>query len=174
MMRHKTGKLIMHFTRASLIYLAAGLLLAGCHRDLRPTDTNNIAAEVRKDALALVSDYNNGNVEAAAARDAPDYVGVFHGAPNTVGPAADLAGMKQQTAAGKAHWDVGEAKVTVSSAGDIGLFEAPYTYTFTDPKGVTQRESGNWIAIFKRQDDGTMKLWRSIGSDLPAAKPTAD
>jgi ketosteroid isomerase-like protein len=159
---------MMHFTRASLIFLAAtGSLLSGCHHDHRPRDTDKVAAEVRRDALALVSDYNSGNAEAAAAQDAPDYVGVFHGAPNTVGPAADLAGMKQQIAAGKAHW--GETKVTVSRAGDIGLFEAPYTYTFTDTKGGAQRESGNWIAIFKRQDDGTMKLWRSIGSDLPAA-----
>ena len=159
----------MRLTCTSLIYVAAvGSLLAGCHRDLGPADSDKVAVEVQRDALALVGDYNSGNAVAAAARDAPDYVGVFHGAPNTVGSAADLAGMKQQIAGGKAHWDVGEAKVTVSRAGDIGLFEAPYDYTFTDPKGATQRESGNWIAIFKRQEDGTMKLWRSIGSDLPA------
>ena len=165
----------MRLSHASLIYLAAaGSLLTGCHRDLRPADTDEVAAEVRRDALALVSDYNSGNVGAAAARDAHDYVSVFHGSPNTVGPAADLAAMKQQIAAGKAHWDIGEAKVTVSRAGDLGLFEAPYNYTFTDPKGVTQRESGNWIAIFKRQDNGTMKLWRSIGSDLPAATSAGD
>ena len=161
----------MRLTHASLIYLAAAGLLLGCNSDFGSQDPDKVAVEVRRDALALVGDYNSGNAGAAAARDAPDYVGIFHGAPNTVGPAAVLAGMKQQIAAGKAHWDFGEAKVTVSRAGDIALFEAPYDYTFTDPKGATQRESGNWIAIFKRQEDGTMKLWRSIGSDLPAARP---
>jgi hypothetical protein len=39
------------------------------------------------------------------------------------------------------------------------------------PQGVT-RETGTWIAIFKRQEDGSMKLWRSIASDTPAAKRT--
>jgi hypothetical protein len=71
----------MHFTRASLICLAAaGSLLAGCHRDVRSADTDKMAIEVRRDALALVSDYNSGNAGAAAHQDAADYVGVFHGA----------------------------------------------------------------------------------------------
>ena len=38
---------------------------------------------------------------------------------------------------------------------------------------LTARESGTWIAIFKRQNDGSMKLWRSIASDGPAPKPEA-
>ena len=42
------------------------------------------------------------------------------------------------------------------------------------PKGAATRETGNWIAIFKRQADGKLKLWRSIGSDLPAAEAPAD
>ena len=61
--------------------------------------------------------------------------------------------------------------MTVAKADDLAVFEAPYTFTVTDAKGVSTRESGNWIAIFKRQKDGTLKLWRSIGSDTPAAKP---
>ena len=158
-------------TRISLlIAVSAVLALTGCIRQ-PGTSTAKVADEVRKDAAELVADYNAQNAAAAAAWDAPDYVGIYHGTANTVGPAADFAGMKAAMAAAKVYWQTGEPKVTVSKAGDIGIFEAPYSFTITTPEGAVSKESGNWIAIFKRGDDGKLKLWRSIGSDTPAAKP---
>jgi len=154
-------------TRAALFCaLAAGSLLGGCERHHRIE-----TAEVVQAAQTLVNDYNAGNAAAAAAQDAPDYVGVFHGTPNNVGPAADLAQMKAEMATAKLNWQIGEPKVTIARAGDLGIFEASYTFAVTDSKGATTRETGNWIAIFKRQQDGTLKLWRSIGSDTPPAHP---
>jgi ketosteroid isomerase-like protein len=122
----------------------------------------------------VVAAYNAQDAHAAAAYDAPDYVGIYHGSPNTVGPAADEAAMKSQAAAGHVDWKLGEGKVTVSRAGDLGIYEAPYTFTVTNPDQSVTRETGNWVAIFKRQDGGGMKLWRSIASDTPSAKPAAD
>jgi ketosteroid isomerase-like protein len=162
------GKLMIDRTTASLLCaLAAGSLLAGCERHHRFAQ----AAEVVQAARTIVSDYNAGNAAAAAAQDAPDFVGIFHGTPNNVGPAADLAEMKAQMAVANLKWQIGEPRVTIAKAGDLALFEAPYTFTVTDAKGATTRESGNWIAIFKRQKDGTLKLWRSIGSDTLPVKP---
>lgn len=60
---------------------------------------------------------------------------------------------------------------TVARAGDLAVFEAPYTFTINVPNAPTTTERGTWIAIFKRQDDGSMKPWRSIASDGPPAKP---
>ncbi len=150
-----------------LVTLAAASLLAGCNHS--STDTA-VAEQVRKDALGLVAAYNAQDAAAAAAYDAPDYVGIYHGTPNNVGPAVDLKEMKAAMAVSKLDWQIGQGKVTVARAGDIGIFEAPYTFTVTTPQGAATRETGNWIAIFKRQDNGQMKLWRSIGSDLPAAR----
>lgn len=157
-------------TRNSLLIAVSALFaLAGCLRQ-PGTNTAKVAEEVRKDALEIVDDYNRQDAAAAAAWDAPDYVGIYHGTVNTVGPEADLAGMKAAMAAAKVRWDVGEPKVTVSKAGDIGIFEAPYSFTITTPQGGASKETGNWIAIFKRGDDGKLKLWRSIGSDTPQPK----
>ena len=154
-------------TRAALFCaLAAGSLLAGCERHHRIE-----SGEVVHAAQTLVNDYNAGNAAAAAAQDAPDYVGIFHGTPNNVGPAADLAQMKAEMATAKLNWQIGEPKVTIARAGVLGIFEASYTFAVPDSKGATTRETGNWIAIFKRQQDGTLKLWRSIGSDTPPAHP---
>jgi ketosteroid isomerase-like protein len=164
MMVHRTlGRL--------LLALSAATALAGCARYASPPDPSAVAEQVRKDALGVVAAYNAQDAHAAAAYDAPDYVGVYHGSANTIGPAADEAAMKAQMAAVKVDWQLGQSKVTVARAGDLAVFEAPYTFVITNPAGGVVRESGSWIALFKRQDDGSMKLWRSIAANGPAPAP---
>jgi len=160
---------MVHRTLGPLLALSAAL--AGCARYASPPDSSAVAEQVRKNALGVVAAYNARDAHAAAAYDAPDYVGVYHGTANTVGPAADEAAMKAQMAAMKVDWQLGQSKVTVAKAGDLAVFEAPYTFTINVPNAPTTTERGTWIAIFKRQEDGSMKLWRSIASDGPAAKP---
>ena len=152
--------------RTLLALAFAAPAVAGCARD----DTAGVADQVRKDALGVVAAYNRQDARAAAAYDAPDYVGIYHGTPNTIGPAADEAAMKAQMAQAKVEWQLGPGKVTIARAGDIGIFEAPYTFVIRIPGAPVARETGNWIAVFKRQQDGSMKLWRSIGSDTPSPK----
>jgi ketosteroid isomerase-like protein len=155
-------------TTSALLALAAASALSGCsHRS-----GGAAADEVRQAALGVVAAYNAQDAHRAASYDAPDYVGVYHGSENTVGAAADEAGMKVQMAAAKVDWQLGPGNVTVAKAGDLGIFEAPYTFVIHLPQGATT-ERGTWIAIFKRQGDGSMKLWRSIASDLPAQRPAA-
>ena len=149
--------------------LAAALLLAGCARSGEP----DVADQVHKNALGVVAAYNAQDAHAAAAYDAPDYVGVYHGSANTVGPAADEAAMKAQMQSANVEWQLGESKVTVAKAGDLAVFEAPYTFLVATPQGGSSSEHGTWTAIFKRQGDGSMKLWRSIASDGPPPKPAA-
>jgi ketosteroid isomerase-like protein len=142
------------------------LTLAACNHQ---PNTGKVGDEVRTDALGVVAAYNAQDAQKAASYDAPDYVGVYHGTANTVGPAADEAGMKAQMAAAKVDWQLGQSTVTIAESGDMAVFEAPYTFTIRVPNAPVTTEHGNWIAIFKRQDDGTMKLWRSIASDTPAS-----
>jgi ketosteroid isomerase-like protein len=157
-------------TKAALLALAV-CSLAGCRHHHRHADAAAVTVEVRKDAQGVVAAYNAQDAHKAASFDAPDYVGVYHGTANTDGPAADEAGMRAQMAAAKVDWQLGADKVTVARAGDLAVFEAPYTFTINVPNAPTTTERGTWIAIFKRQDDGSMKLWRSIASDGPPAKP---
>jgi ketosteroid isomerase-like protein len=149
---------------------AAAFALAACSRHHGGTAAAN---DVRAQAQGIVAAFNRQDAHATAAYDAPDYVGVFHGTANSIGPAADEAGMKAQMAAAKVDWQLGKDNVTVSKAGDIGVFEAPYTFVINIAGAPTTTERGTWIAIFKRQHDGHLKLWRSIASDGPAAAPAA-
>src|SRR4051794_38739755 len=84
---------------AGVLTIVAFVLLAGCNR--ASADATGVADQVRKDAAALVAAYNAQDAAAAAAFDAPDYVGVYHGTPNNVGPAADLKEMKAAMAVSK-------------------------------------------------------------------------
>ena len=154
-----------------LIALAGCSALGGCIRQAAPADGGAVADQVRKDAAGVVAAYNAKDAHRAAAYDSPDYVGVYHGSANTIGPAADEAAMKTQMAAAKVDWTLGSDKVTVAKAGDLAVFEAPYTFTINVPNAPTTTERGTWIAIFKRQSDGSMKLWRSIASDGPPVRP---
>jgi ketosteroid isomerase-like protein len=151
-----------------LLFTALALSFASC--SARPATT---ADEVRKAALGVVAAYNRQDAHAAAAYDAPDYVGIYHGSPNTIGAAADEAQMKAQMASAKVDWKLDEGKVTVARDGDLAVFEAPYTFIIAMPNGGLTTERGTWIAIFTRQDDGSMQLWRSIASDVPSAKAAA-
>src|SRR5205085_9877634 len=103
--------------------LSLTLALAAC-----APHHGNAEAEAREAANGVVAAYNRGDAHAAAAYDAPDYVGVYHGTPNTVGPAADEAGMKAQMASAKVQWQLGKDQATVSKGGDLAVFEAPYTF----------------------------------------------
>jgi ketosteroid isomerase-like protein len=156
-----------------LLALVAASTLPACTRQSTQADTGAVIGQVHKDALGVVAAYNAQDAHKAAAYDAPDYVGVYHGSPNTVGPAADEAGMKAQMAAAKVDWKLGASRVTIAEAGDLAVFEATYTFVITMPHAPVARENGTWIAIFRRQADGSMKLWRSIASDAPAPKAAA-
>lgn len=98
-------------------------------------------------------------------------VGMFHGEPNVVGPEADLATTKKLFAdSPDAHFSVANESVDVSSSGDMAVYRATYTYTATDPKTKKpMTETGNIVAGYKPQADGTWKVAWDIGADTPAA-----
>lgn len=148
--------------------IAAATTLGGCFKEASH-EPAAVAADVRERALGVIAAYNRQDAHATAAYDAPDYVGVYHGSPNIIGPSADEAAMKAQMAVAKVDWQLGPDKVTVARSGDLAVFEAPYTFTVANAVGGRDiRESGTWIAIFRRDGDNVMKLWRSIASDAPA------
>lgn len=160
----------MKFTIFStrLVAVTALLALTACG-GAGATDTAKITDAVKANAEGVVAAYNAHDAAKAASYDAPDYLGLFHGAAPVAGMAADEAEMKLQMEDPAVNWTVSDGTITVAKAGDMAVYQAAYVFTYTDPD--TKRpatERGNWIAIFKKQDDGSMKLWRSLGIDTPA------
>jgi ketosteroid isomerase-like protein len=151
--------------------MSAALLIAGCSNG---PDTSKVADEVSGAMTETVAAINARDAEKAVAIDTPGFVGIFHGMDNVNGKAADLALTKLQLGDPALKFDVSTPEVNVSAGGDMAVWRANYVYTFTDPKAkAPTTERGNWIVVFRRQSDGTMKKSLGVMSDVAAAPAAA-
>ena len=70
-------------------------------------------------------------------------------------------------------WEV--TRVEVSRAGDLGYVVGTHKVTVNDAEGNPVTDRGKWIAIWKKQADGTWKCIEDIwNSDGPAAAAGTD
>lgn len=147
--------------------------LSGCAKPeaAKPAvDASKVAEAVKADVTHLVAEFNARDVAKAVAHDAPDYVSMFHGAPNTVGVAADTETTKMQVSDPNMKLAATIDAVDVAEAGDMAVVHSTYDYTFTDPATKAARtEHGNWLLGYKKQTDGAWKIGWGVISDAPAA-----
>ncbi len=135
-----------------------------------PVDPATTAAEITALTRGHIAAFNARDAAGATSIDAADYVGFFHGMPNTIGHAADLTVTKEQVADPAMKLVIANEHVDVAQAGDMATWRCTYHYTYTDPATRQPRvELGNYIIGFKRQPDGKMKAAWSVVSDTPPA-----
>lgn len=168
---------IMTKTKIAMASLIA-LSLAACAKTdaAKPAaDTAKIADAVKADADQLVADLNAKNLDKAVAHDAPKIMGMFHGQANVTSPAEDKAATKGATDDPAFHLAVADESVDVAQAGDMAIYHATYTATQTDPKTrKVGNETGNWVAVYKPQPDGSWKIAMNMIADTaPAAAAPA-
>ena len=64
--------------------------------------------------------------------------------------------------------EVSDETVDVAASGDMAVYHAIYRFTFTNPATKQPAvEVGNWVAVFTRQPDGTMKMRKDMVLDMP-------
>jgi ketosteroid isomerase-like protein len=125
-------------------------------------------ADVKTAVAQLVDGYNTRNLAEAIGVNAPDHLGMAHGFANVAAADAEQASVKAQLADPAMVLAFTDPAIEASASGDLAVYRATYHVTYTDPN--TRRpatEVGNWVAVFKRQPDGTMKLSWEVMSDLP-------
>lgn len=154
-----------------LVLIASLASLAACGAPVsNEVDRDAIAKEVEAKAGAIVEAVNNHDPEATSQFNAPDYEFYSHGFPNVVGAEAALANNQSLLSDTGVSLQARNVRVEVAEAGDLAIYSADYSWSFTDPAtGQFVPETGNWILIFKRQDDGSLKVFREIASDTPMA-----
>jgi ketosteroid isomerase-like protein len=168
-------KSIKHVVAMGGLLAAAPILLfAPVGAQTVPTapaaDPAATAVEVRTLVKAHIAAFNARDAVGATSMQTADYVGIFHGMPNTVGHAADLAITKEQVADPAMTLVIGNEHLDVAKAGDMATWRATYRYTYTDPATKQPRvELGNYVIGFMRQPDGKMKAAWSVVSDTPSA-----
>lgn len=150
---------------------AALALLAGCNA-APAVDSAKVGDEVKTNMTEMVAAFAARDADKAVSWDAQDFVGMYHGTPNVSGQEGDRALTKEQVADPAMKFSVSDAVVDVAASGDLAVWRANYSYSFTDP--VTKQpktEVGNWVVGWKRQADGAMKEAWGVVSDTPAAPP---
>ena len=169
----------LHPTGAAL-GLAMAAALAACTPAAPakpPADTGKVADAVKADVAQLVVDLNAHDAAKAGSHDAPDVVVMFHGAPNIVGAAADLANFKLFLVDPAFKVTKLDETVDVPASADMAVYRGTYSNDFTDSKThkpVTSKV--NFLAGYKAQADGSWKIEWYIVSDIgapPAAAPAA-
>ena len=151
-------------------------LVAGCH-GTPPGDAAKAGDEVKANMTAMVAAFASRDADKAVSWDAPDFIGLFHGTEDVQGQEADRKITKQQVADPAMKFSVSDEVVDAAKSGDLVIWRAKYSYTFTDP--VTKQpktELGNWVVGWKRGDDGKLKEALSVVTDTPpvaAAPPPA-
>jgi len=171
-------------TRSRISVLALGALLAfsltACQKQppaAPAVDTAAIADTIKADVQKLVGEINAHDAVSGVKHDAPDYLGMFHGMPNVKGPDEDLALTQQQLADPALQLVISNEVVDVAASGDMAVFMATYTMTYTNPATTqTATENGNWVVGYKVQPDGSWKVAWGVVSDIgpaPAAAPAA-
>ncbi len=150
-----------------LLFAAATTLSAAT----ATVDTGAVARTIKGDVAQLVAGLNAHDAFKTTAYDAPDIVSMECGSPSTIGLEADREGFK----AGFAHdplWKVSliDETVDVASSGDLAVYRGTYNED-NSRAGVLLTHKTNFIAEFKRQDDGAWKIvWYSI-SNMEKAHP---
>ena len=145
--------------------------LASCQSasgDVDKADQAAIGQDSMADVAAMVDAFNARDAERAVRSNAFDFIGMFHGQPNA-DHSTNLANVRMQVAGPALALTIDDEEVAVARLGDMAVYSNHYRYTFTNPNtGKPTVEHGDWVLVFRRQSDGTMKIYREIVSDLPA------
>ena len=164
------------FLRASLAGALVLVPLAACSESLQEpkmVDQAKIAGSIKADVQTIIDAFNERDADAALTMNARDTRIMSHGQPN-MGWDQNLALIRQYVTDPALKLEVENEEVDVAEAGDMALYTATYTWNFSDPNtGEVATEHGNWVMVFKRQSDGSMKIYREVISDTPASDEVA-
>lgn len=130
------------------------------------TDRDSIAATIKAQARDIATGINTQNANLATAHDAPNVVAVYHGIPNVVGVAADLADFKK-TFAAEPSWRVSlvEEAVDVPHSGDMAVYRSIYNQDSTrDNLPLTQKV--NFISGWSRHENGAWLMDWYVVSEM--------
>ena len=154
-----------------IVFVGCGIAVALVASCSNGPDTGKVADDATAAMEGAIAGFNAHDAAKATAIDAPGYIGMFHGMNNTSGIAQNLALTKKRVSDPAAKVEAVSPEVNVSTSGDMAVWNATYAYTHTDP--VTKApavEHGNWVVVFRRQPDASLKATLGVISDTAPAK----
>ena len=136
--------------------------------------SHNVNIEAERQALL---DADKAWVNAAASGDVSkikqywteDAINYFPGQKPAFGKAQILEIVKRNRSIPgfSLNWEPRDA--VVSNSGDLGYTHGSYKMSFNDPEGNTLTRAGNYVCIWKKQEDGSWKC--VMESSVPGPQP---
>lgn len=152
---------------------AVAAALAGCAApapEMVDTTAEDLAA-INALRSAWVTAHNAGDASALAGLYTADAVEAPDGAPSVMGTAAIEQMFAERFAAGSATATVTAAETEVS--GDWGFDRGTFSATLTPAEGEPMQESGRYLVIVQRTDDG-WKIARGFDNSPTPSAGTMD
>lgn len=158
--------------------LASAIALAGCHReeahhnDSTAVDTGAVADQLRRDEAQWVADWTSRDADRVLAHYAADATLMVTGAPRLTGEQIRSA-VTELVEDPNFQIQFAPDQVAVAASGDLAYTRGTYSLRTTNPRTrQPQTENGNYIAVYRRQQDGSWKAVEDIVSaGAPAAAP---
>ena len=158
---------MIHFAywKPSLLLFAVAAVATAFWSRAMANDQSAIAETIKAAVAQVVAGINAHDPIKTTAYDAPDIISMECGSPSTVGIEADREGFKM----GFAHdpsWKVSliDETVDVASSGDLAVYRGTYNED-NSRAGVLMTHKTNFLAEFKRQNDGSWKIvWYSVSN----------
>ncbi len=147
------------------------LILTACSQSPAPDNREADVLALRAGAVAaFVKDWGGKDADRIAAHYADDGNLMVPNAPMMTGKGAISTGMKDVLT--DPNWSLAlqPVQVEVSRAGDLGYTRGTYVLTATDPSSKkVATEKGRFVAIFRKQADGSWKAIEDISNaEAPA------
>ena len=156
--------------------LCAGLAAcdSGGSADGVSVNKDEIVEAIKEDERALLTDFRARDPDKIAAHYAEDAVLMITNRPPMVGHDAIVQGMAQSVADPAFALDFANQKTDVAASGDLAYSRGTYTVSYTHPEsGQSVTEKGNYVNIYKKQEDGDWKIIEDLTSPSTAAAPSA-
>lgn len=156
---------------SSILFTLGFLILNGCSQSPAPDSREADARALRDGEVAtFVKDWGGKDVDRIAAHYTDDGNLLIPNAPVMTGKDAIAKAMKDTLA--DPNWSLAmqAVQVEVSKGGDLGYTRGTYVLTATDPPSKkVATENGRFVAIFRKQADGSWKVLQDINNaDAPA------
>lgn len=149
------------------------LLCLGCSQPPAPDTRAADEAAIREAEAACLPAAAAKQVEALVACYYADDASVFFSnSPIATGKEAITAAWTQvfQAPGSSVSWQA--VTVEVARSGDMAFSQGTYEITMNDPSGNPVTDRGKYVAVWKKQADGSWKAVADIGnSDLPLPPP---
>jgi uncharacterized protein (TIGR02246 family) len=158
-------------TSAALLGAAAlALALGGCNKSAQAGggDADSIKQAIKADETKWNEQFKSKDMEGLASHYADDAYFVAPGVAAADGSTEIRKAYAVVSTDKNFEIHFAADKIDVAGSGDLAYARGKFTEKYTDPKtGQVMTDSGSYITVYKKQDDGS---WKAV-EDFAAADP---